>query len=202
MGVQIITAKSEDTQHVSGDKGVPAWAVRNDAGTALAGTTLDYIPLTTDSAGRTWVNGSGVVQPVTVSSGDVDISSHITENLLIHTSSARTASPTAVENTNLWHKGVLIKVNVTALSATPSVVPSLEFKDDLGSNTWITIDTYTAITNVTGVAAYTYYIYPVAPVGPTFTDTTQVSLARTWRLSLTHGDTDSITYTVGALYLL
>jgi hypothetical protein len=31
-------------------------AVRNDAGTALAGTTGDYIPLTTDAAGNMYVN--------------------------------------------------------------------------------------------------------------------------------------------------
>lgn len=36
-------------------------AVRNDAGTALAGTTLDYIPLTTDANGNLRVSGSFAV---------------------------------------------------------------------------------------------------------------------------------------------
>lgn len=43
--------KAEDAAHTSGDVGVMALAVRNDAGTVLAGTTLDYIPLTTDATG-------------------------------------------------------------------------------------------------------------------------------------------------------
>jgi len=49
---------AEDTAHTSGDLGTMALAVRNDAGTPLAGTTGDYIPLTTDSTGALRVTGS------------------------------------------------------------------------------------------------------------------------------------------------
>jgi hypothetical protein len=48
--------KAEDAGHTSGDTGVMALAVRNDTATALAGTTLDYIPLTTDANGALWVS--------------------------------------------------------------------------------------------------------------------------------------------------
>lgn len=44
--------KAEDAAHATGHVGVMPLAVRNDADTALAGTTLDYIPLGTDSLGR------------------------------------------------------------------------------------------------------------------------------------------------------
>lgn len=50
--------KAEDAAHSSGDVGVMALAVRNDAGTALAGTTGDYIPLSTDANGALRVVGS------------------------------------------------------------------------------------------------------------------------------------------------
>jgi hypothetical protein len=43
--------KAEDSAHVSGDYGIMALAVRNDAGTVLAGTDGDYIPLTTNAYG-------------------------------------------------------------------------------------------------------------------------------------------------------
>jgi hypothetical protein len=43
---------AEDAGHTSGDMGIQMLAVRNDAGTVLAGTTLDYIPLTTDANGN------------------------------------------------------------------------------------------------------------------------------------------------------
>lgn len=51
--------KAEDAAHTTGDTGVMALAVRNDAGTALAGTTGDYIPLSTDSSGALRVTGGG-----------------------------------------------------------------------------------------------------------------------------------------------
>lgn len=52
----------EDSVHVSGDIGAFVLAVRNDAGTPLAGATGDYIPFTTDANGDLFVttgrNGS------------------------------------------------------------------------------------------------------------------------------------------------
>jgi hypothetical protein len=48
--------KAEDAAHSSGDVGVMALAVRSDSRAALAGTTADYIPLTTDAVGALWVN--------------------------------------------------------------------------------------------------------------------------------------------------
>lgn len=51
--------KAEDAAHADGDVGVMMLAVRNDAGTALAGTTGDYIPLSTDSTGALRVAGGG-----------------------------------------------------------------------------------------------------------------------------------------------
>lgn len=62
--------KAEDAAHASGDTGVQVLAVRNDAGTALAGTTGDYIPLSTDSTGALRVTGGGAGTQYT--EGDVD----------------------------------------------------------------------------------------------------------------------------------
>lgn len=45
----------EDAAHASGDAGIMALAVRNDAGTAFAADG-DYTPLMVDSAGRLYVN--------------------------------------------------------------------------------------------------------------------------------------------------
>lgn len=51
--------KSEDAAHASSDVGVMALAVRNDAGTTLAGTDGDYIPLSIDANGALRVTGGG-----------------------------------------------------------------------------------------------------------------------------------------------
>lgn len=53
---------AEDSQHVSADLGTMNLAVRRDTASSLVSTDGDYIPLSTDSAGRLWVNvGAGVV---------------------------------------------------------------------------------------------------------------------------------------------
>jgi hypothetical protein len=47
--------KAEDAGHTTGDVGVMALGVRTDAQAALATTTADYIPMTTDSVGAQYV---------------------------------------------------------------------------------------------------------------------------------------------------
>lgn len=65
--------KAEDAGHTSADTGVMALAVRNDqVATAaspapLAGTTLDYIPLTTDAYGQLWVRVGEATDRVRIS---------------------------------------------------------------------------------------------------------------------------------------
>ena len=58
--------KAEDAVHASGETGVLALTVRNDAlaSTGLAGTTLDYQAQQSDAQGRVWVAG---FKPVVVS---------------------------------------------------------------------------------------------------------------------------------------
>lgn len=55
-------SKVEDAAHVTGDKGTMPLAVRNDAGTALADTDLDYIPITTDSLGNEFVTQGTLIE--------------------------------------------------------------------------------------------------------------------------------------------
>lgn len=64
----LASSKAEDAGHVSGDSGVFALAVRQDTQSALAGTTLDYIPFTTDANGsqRTVAGGYTTVLTTTL----------------------------------------------------------------------------------------------------------------------------------------
>lgn len=61
--------KAEDAAHTGTDKGLMALAVRNDAGTALAGTTGDYIPLTTDDLGSLRVNAGAMTDDAAFTAG-------------------------------------------------------------------------------------------------------------------------------------
>jgi hypothetical protein len=54
---------AEDSAHTSGDLGMQSLAVRNDAGTALAGADGDYIPFSTDANGKLWVNAAVTTLP-------------------------------------------------------------------------------------------------------------------------------------------
>lgn len=56
---------NEDSAHTTGDRGIPAWAVRTDTAIARAGTDGDYIPLIVDSSGRLHVN-VGAIANVTI----------------------------------------------------------------------------------------------------------------------------------------
>lgn len=49
--------RNEDSAHVSGDKGVPVWAVRKDTAEAT-GADGDYVALITDADGKLYVNAA------------------------------------------------------------------------------------------------------------------------------------------------
>ena len=53
--------KAEDAGHSTGDKGIPALAVRKDTAAALAGTDADYTPLISDASGRLHANVGDLV---------------------------------------------------------------------------------------------------------------------------------------------
>lgn len=53
------TVKVEDAGHSTGDKGIFLLGVRKDTPAALAGTDLDYSPITTDVSGKLWSRCTG-----------------------------------------------------------------------------------------------------------------------------------------------
>jgi hypothetical protein len=65
--------KAEDAAHTSGDKGLMLLAVRKDVAAALAGTDLDFIPLTVDSTGRLRIAALPANSGTDI--GDVDVAS-------------------------------------------------------------------------------------------------------------------------------
>lgn len=107
---------------------------------------------------------------------------------------ARTATHSTDAQTNLGHRGLHVIVNVTALADTPSVVTRIQGQDP-ESGLWYDLLAATAITDVTGTGIYVYKVYPGtgAVVGGAASD----FLPATWRLTFTHADADSITYSVG-----
>lgn len=115
-------------------------------------------------------------------------------------SAARTATATGTTQYNNEAKGIILTVLSTAVTATPVVTPKIQYSPDNGT-TWID---YLVITTAIGTAAnFSYLIYPVvdASADGAMTESFSLPLPRVWRLVLTHGDADSITYSVIATYL-
>jgi hypothetical protein len=74
---------NEDQAHTSGDAGSFILAVRNDAGGALATTTGDYIPLTTDATGNLRVTGgAGATTPTDDFANPTDATNSASFNML------------------------------------------------------------------------------------------------------------------------
>jgi hypothetical protein len=105
-------------------------------------------------------------------------------------SAARTATPTVADVTTYNAGGITVVINVTAVTATPSVVFTIDGKDAL-SGVYYNLLTSAAVTGVSTV---------VLRVSPGITVAANLAAAqllpRVIRILPTHGDADSITYTV------
>ncbi len=116
----------------------------------------------------------------------------------IFVSAARTVTPTKEEFViaDPAIRGIQIIVDKTTDTATPSVVPSLEIYHRV-SNKWVEIKAFTAITDITadGQYLYTWYPEPLTDLGVADVDEILIfPLSTHFRFVMTHGDTDSITY--------
>lgn len=110
----------------------------------------------------------------------------------IYASAARTATPTAVTFSTGRAKELRIVIDATAITATPSVVFTVDYSDS-ASGKWINLITSAAIT-ATGTTVL------LAALGATASANVAVNqpLPDTLRVTATHGDADSITYSVSA----
>lgn len=111
-------------------------------------------------------------------------------------SAARTADATSETIESPLTKGVHVVIDVTAVTATPSVVPKIQAYD-IASATWYDILVGAAIT---GVSQVVLRVYPgcIAVTNLVAND----AMPPRFRVFMDHADTDSITYSVGLTCLL
>ncbi len=116
----------------------------------------------------------------------------VNREITVFSSAARTASENSADLSNPYARGAVIVIDVTAVTATPSVVFTVKGKSALGS------DYYTILASaaITGTGQTVLRIYPglTASANVTASDV----LPRTWRVEAVHADADSITYSVSA----
>jgi hypothetical protein len=116
--------------------------------------------------------------------------------LSVLASAARTASVDSADMTNWNWRGGHIVIDVTAVAATPSIVVTVQGKDNV-SGKYYTILASAAITG-TGTTVLRVYPGVAAVANLAISDV----LPRTWRVSVVAADADSITYSVGASQVL
>lgn len=165
-------------------------ATRTDV--VINGTIIDgaNFPTTPEQGGLNVVNF-----PYAFNETSFDAVRNNTEETIL-ASAARTATVNSADFTNYNAKGLHVIVNVSALSATPSITPIIQGKDPI-SGTYYDILEGLPITT-TGINILKVYPGISAVVNASASDI----LPRTYRVSMTHADTDSITYSVaGALIL-
>lgn len=112
----------------------------------------------------------------------------------IYPALARTATPTQTVFNDFSHTrlGGHFVIRTSAIGAAPSVVPVIEAQDPLSSQ-WYPILTGAAIT-ATGLVVLRVYPGVAAVANLSVPD----FLPPIWRLTMTHGNADSITYSASA----
>ena len=132
-------------------------------------------------------NPSGIANILYIK-GVKNLAQHVT----IFASEARTAIATSYDISNPSGTGLVLTIVVTAAANTPSVTFTIEGKDPT-SGTYYTILTSAAIT---GTGTTTLRVHPDLTAA---TNTVAKDmLPAVWRVKTAVGDTDSLTYSVGA----
>lgn len=140
--------KAEDAGHSSGDSGVMALAVRNDNGTALATTDLDYIPLQTDANGALRISGTissiasgttiGTISVGTVNTGTVNVATVTAGTVNVATVTAGTINIGTFKNDGRTARNILsygTTFAVTSGSAWATLVGSASV--GAGTSLWV-----------------------------------------------------------------
>lgn len=105
-------------------------------------------------------------------------------------SAARTATASSADQTNYNHRDLTIIVNVTSITSTPLLTVTIEGKDSISGS-------YYTILTSQQIAATGMTVLRVSPsAAPVSGVVANWQIPRTWRVTVTHADADSATYSV------
>lgn len=114
------------------------------------------------------------------------------KNVEVLASVAKIATNSTNDQINKDFSGVHVIIDVTAITASPSVVPTIEAKDPISGKYYVLL-TGVAIT-ATGTTVLKVFPGALAAANLVANDL----LPLVWKVKMTHGDTDSITYSIAA----
>lgn len=107
-------------------------------------------------------------------------------------SGARTATVDSPDFENWENRGLQLVIDVTAITATPSVVPHIQGKDALSGKY------YDVLVGDAIVAMGTTVLKVYPGIAAVANVSASDIVPQSWRVRMVHGDADSITYSVAA----
>jgi len=113
-------------------------------------------------------------------------------------SAERTCDVHSGDQQNHYSRGVAVALDVTAISGSPSLTLSIEWKTPLGEY----VKLLEATTPVTAVSHHVYVVYPgIAAAAAGIEQVAGFPLPYGWRVSVAHATADAVTYAVTASLL-
>ena len=111
-------------------------------------------------------------------------------------SAGRITTTNTSTQANYTHLGLLLFVDVTSRAGSTTLTPNLQVQEPVGDN-WITVWTAAAAINSSDTTiAYLFYPSGLADAAALYTEAVDMTIGRTWRATVTHSDTSTITYTL------
>lgn len=107
-------------------------------------------------------------------------------------SAARTATPTPADISQTGPAAVVV-IDVTAVGTAPSITVSIDGVDPVSGKTYSILSSAA----ITAVGTTRLRVHPSLPAAAN--DTAQDALPADWRISPTHANADSITYSIAVL---
>ena len=115
-------------------------------------------------------------------------------------SAARTATANSADQTNYNGAVLSIFCDVSSITDTPSITLSVDWKDSI-SGDYEPI--WTATTAITATGEYVYLLgMGGSGSAGDYDEAVNIRIPRTWRLTVTHADADSITYSVSGCVMV
>lgn len=155
-------------------------------GPAASGAALEGAPVRVAGS-----DGTNAVDLSLDATGKL-ISAGVNESVTLLASAARMAAIQSADQTNSYHRGVVVTIDVTVDDAAAAVTFTIQGKDALSGEYY----TILASTALAAVATTTLTVYPGNSASAN--SKADMPLPAVWRVSVTVADTDSMTYSVGA----
>lgn len=134
----------------------------------------------------------------------------INQEIVLATSAARTTTFVGTDQTNLYHRGVMVFLRITAAPspATGFLRLSIQARDPVATTTYSALNARSTQVTVNAVGAFMWVLYPGAS-GDVFTanssgvkDIIAFPLPKIWRVVVVHSNAESYTYSVAAAMIL